>query len=77
MREGWRGFNLRLLRLFLRAVPNENHRVFAVALTAGALCGLAAVSFHLAIIATEKQIIEPSVHANGHLWIWLTVLVPT
>ena len=75
-RERWRGLNLKLLRLFLRAVPAENHRVFAVALAAGALCGLAAVSFHLAIIATEKRLIEPAVHAR-HLWPWLTVLVPT
>jgi len=75
-RERWRGLNLKLLRLFLRAVPAENHRVFAVALTSGALCGLAAVSFHLAIIATEKRLIEPAVHAR-HMWPWLTALVPT
>jgi CIC family chloride channel protein len=66
-----------LLRVFLRVVPSENHRVFAVALIAGALCGLAAVSFHLAIIATENRLIERALHAHGRVWIWWTLLIPT
>jgi hypothetical protein len=40
-----------LLRAFLRLVPAESHRVFALTLIVGALCGGAAVLFHLAIIA--------------------------
>lgn len=69
--------NLNLLRLFLRVVPSENHRVFAVALAAGAFCGLAAVSFHLAIIAVENKLIERALHASGQKLIWLTILIPT
>src|SRR5262245_45107064 len=73
----WRSVNLALLRVFLRVVPSENHRVFAVALIAGALCGLSAVSFHLAIIGLESRLIERSLHAQGRTWIWLTILIPT
>lgn len=73
----WRPLNMRLLRLFLRVVPSENHRVFAVALTAGALCGLAAVTFHLAIIGTESRLIERAMRAQSRAWIWWTILIPT
>jgi CIC family chloride channel protein len=73
----WRSVNMALLRVFLRVVPSENHRVFAVALIAGALCGLAAVSFHLAIIGTENRLIERALHAPGRAWIWWTLLIPT
>jgi CIC family chloride channel protein len=66
-----------LLRVFLRVIPTENHRVFAVALLAGALCGLAAVTFHLAIIATENRLINSAMHASGRSWIWWTILIPT
>jgi chloride channel protein, CIC family len=73
----WRSLNLTLLRLFLRLVPSERHRVFAVALVAGALCGLAAVSFHLSIIWLEGKLIEPAFRAPGRTWIWWTILIPT
>jgi CIC family chloride channel protein len=66
-----------LLRVFLRVVPSENHRVFAVALIAGGLCGLSAVTFHLAIIGTENRLIDRAMHAHGRAWIWWTILVPT
>ena len=75
--ERWRSVNMALLRVSLRVVPSENHRVFAVALIAGALCGLAAVTFHLAIIATENRLIERALHAHGRTWIWWTILIPT
>jgi len=77
LRQRGRNINLRLLRLFLRVVPSENHRVFAVALAAGAFCGLAAVSFHLAIIATENKLIEPALQSSGPLTTWLIILIPT
>lgn len=73
----WRRVNVALLRVFLRVVPSENHRVFAVALVAGALCGLAAVSFHLAIIGTENRLIKRAMHASGKSWILWTILIPT
>jgi CIC family chloride channel protein len=66
-----------LLRVFLRLVPSENHRVFAVALVAGALCGLAAVTFHLAIIGTENRLIERAMHASGRSWVLWTIFTPT
>lgn len=75
--EGSRRVNMALLRVFLRLVPSENHRVFAVALISGALCGLAAVSFHLGIIAAEHRLIDPAMHARGHTWIWWTIGIPT
>lgn len=73
----WRSLNLTLLRLFLRLVPSESHRVFAVALVAGALCGLAAVSFHLSIIWTENKLIDSAFTATGKAWVWWTILIPT
>src|SRR5262245_34346837 len=73
----WRNLNFALLRLFLRLVPSEMHRVFAVALVAGALCGLAAVSFHLAIIWAEGKLIDRAFTAAGRAWVWWTILTPT
>src|SRR5574341_706900 len=73
----WRRANMALLRLFLRLVPSETHRVFALTLVAGALCGFAAVLFHLAIIGTEHRLIERAMSAPGKSWIWWTILTPT
>lgn len=66
-----------LLRLFLRLVPSENQRVFVLALISGALCGLAAVFFHLSIIGSETRLIDRAMHAHGRTWIWWTILIPT
>lgn len=68
--------NLASLRLFLRVLPSERQRVFALTLMIGVLCGLAAVAFHLAIRATEQQLIGRAMSAPGHSWIWWTVLTP-
>lgn len=73
----WRRANAALLRLFLRLVPSETHRVFALTLIAGASCGLAAVFFHLSIIGTEKRLIGTAMSASGRSWIWWTILTPT
>ena len=74
----WRSIKLTFLRLFLRIVPSESHRVFAVALAAGALCGLSAVSFHLAIIAAENNLIGRAFrNPSERLSIWLIILIPT
>jgi CIC family chloride channel protein len=53
------------------------HRVFAVALLAGALCGLAAVSFHLAIIWAEGKLIDRAFTAARRTWLWWIILIPT
>lgn len=68
--------NLAALRLFLRALPSERRRVFALTIVIGVLCGLAAVAFHLAIRATEQQLIGRAMSAPGHSWIWWTILTP-
>ena len=69
--------NATLLRLFLRIVPSETHRVFALTLIAGVSCGLAAVFFHLSIIGTENRLINRAMSASGRSWIWWTMITPT
>ena len=64
------------LRLLLRILPSERQRVFALTIVIGVLCGLAAVAFHLAIRATEHQLIGRAMSAPGHSWVWWTVLTP-
>src|ERR1051326_7644515 len=73
----WRSANAALLRLFLRLVPSESHRLFALTLIAGGSCGLAAVFFHLSIIGTENRLIDRAMSASGRSWIWWTILTPT
>lgn len=76
-RDFLRRSNMTLLRTFLRIVPSENQRVFVIALISGGLCGLAAVLFHLSIIAAEAGLIERATHASGNSWILWTILLPT
>jgi chloride channel protein, CIC family len=76
LRPRWRRANLAALRFFLRALPSERQRVFALTIVIGVLCGLAAVAFHLAIRATEQQLIGRAMSAPGQTWIWWTVLTP-
>src|ERR1051325_5720308 len=76
-RQRARAANMALLRAFLRLVPAESHRVFALTLIVGALCGGAAVLFHLAILAMEARVIDRAMTAATPHWMWLTVLTPT
>jgi chloride channel protein, CIC family len=69
--------NVAALRLFLRALPSEQRRVFALTILIGVLCGLAAVAFHLSIRYAEGQLIDRAMKAPGHAWVWWTVLTPT
>lgn len=75
-RPRWRRANLGALRLFLRVLPAERQRVFALTIVIGLLCGLAAVAFHLAIRFAEKNLIERAMSAPSHSWIWWTILTP-
>lgn len=75
-RPRWKRANMAALRLFLRVLPSERQRVFALTIVIGVLCGLAAVAFHLAIKATEQQLIGRAMLAPGHSWIWWTILTP-
>ena len=54
LRRRWRVLKLQLLGAFIRLMPSESQRVFALTLVAGVLCGLAAVAFHLSIIWAES-----------------------
>jgi CIC family chloride channel protein len=67
----------KILEFFLRFIPKESQRVFILTLVVGAICGLAAVGFHLAIIKAESILIDNAIAAPGGNWIWLTVLTPT
>jgi CIC family chloride channel protein len=69
--------NVAALRLFLRALPSEQRRVFALTILIGVLCGLAAVAFHLSIRYAEGQLINRAMTAQGHSWVWWTILTPT
>jgi CIC family chloride channel protein len=75
-RPRWRRANIAALRLLLRLLPSERRRVFALTILIGVLCGLAAVAFHLAIRATERQLIGRAMSAPGRSWVWWTVLTP-
>ena len=77
LRQRARTANMALLRAFLRLVPAETHRVFALTLVVGALCGGAAVLFHLAILTVEARVIDRVMAAPTPHWIWLTILTPT
>lgn len=73
-RPRWRELKLGILRFFIRFVPKESQRVFALTLIVGAACGLAAVAFHLAIIKAESLLIDSALASSN--WIWLGVLTP-
>jgi len=77
IRQTARAANMALLRAFLRLVPAESHRVFALTLMVGALCGGAAVLFHVAIIEVGARVIDRGMAAPSPHWIWLTILTPT
>ncbi len=57
-------------------MPTESQRVFALTIIVGALCGLAAVAFHLAIRFAESRAINRAMNASGHAWIVWTILTP-
>ena len=76
LRPRWQRSKLRLLRLFLRLVPKESQRVFILTLIIGAVCGLAAVAFHLAILRAEDLLINNAKAARGTGWAWLMILTP-
>jgi chloride channel protein, CIC family len=69
--------NVSALRLFLRALPSEQRRVFVLTVIVGVLCGLAAVAFHLSIRYAESRLINRAMSAQGRAWVWWTVLTPT
>jgi CIC family chloride channel protein len=59
-----------------RRLPNERQRVLALTIVAGALCGVAAVAFHITAGRLEAWWIDRAVAAPGRSWIWWTILTP-
>jgi len=48
----------------------------AITITAGGLCGLVAVAFHVSIGLAQSLFINRATSAPGHAWIWWTILTP-
>ncbi len=71
----------RIHRALLRGVGkltlSDQNRVFAITLLAGGVCGLVAVTFHLAIRFCEKHILERFVTGDGWGWIVWCITLPT
>jgi CIC family chloride channel protein len=75
----WAGFQELYHRFYawlLRRMPTERQRLLAVTILAGALCGLAAVAFHLSIQGLEALMIDHANRAPGYSWIFWTILSP-
>src|SRR5947209_4239837 len=72
----WARAQMAALRLFVRLVPAERRRVFALTILVGVLCGLAAVAFHLAIRLLETNLVGRAMSAPGRAWVFWTVLTP-
>lgn len=66
-----------MIRYSIRFSPTEAQRTFAVTLLVGAVCGVLAVAFHLAIGIASKLLIGNAQSASGSWWISLTILCPT
>lgn len=62
--------------LLQRLRPDEPQHLFALTLGVGVLCGLVAVSFHLAIQLAEALLIERALAAPGARWIFWTIATP-
>lgn len=71
-----RVWRLYLLRTEIRFAPTEAQRLFLLTVAIGALCGFAAVGFHLTIDLLEARLIGPAAHAPGRSWMLWTVLTP-
>ena len=67
---------LYLVRADLKFAPSEAQRLFALTVAIGALCGLAAVAFHLTISTLEHHLIDRAMHSGGRAWMAWTVVTP-
>ena len=81
LRRKWYRIELRATRFFDRLGLPENQKLFFITLIVGAVCGLVAVSFHVLILAMERNIIRHAFEAakDGLTWrfVALTLLIPT
>lgn len=72
----FRSVRERLQSLLLRLTPTERQRLLALTVFSGALCGLAAVLFHVAIARTQALLIDRAQAAPDFSWTYLTILLP-
>ena len=77
LRPKWTAARRAALTIFLRLVPRESQRVFVLTLIIGAVCGLAAVAFHLAILRAEDLLINRALAMTGWWFVAVTILLPT
>lgn len=63
--------------LLRRQLEHESRHLFGLTLVIGAICGLLAVAFHLAIRGAERLMIDRALVAPDPAWKILTVLTPT
>ena len=66
-----------LHRLLLRLVPNQRHRLLTLTVVSGAVCGLAAVVFHVGIEKAGHLMIDRAFAAPGYQWVFWAILTPT
>lgn len=71
-----RRLDLKALQLFIKLVPSEKQRVFILTIIIGALCGLAAVGFHLSIKFVEGYLIDEKLLMNSSSWAFWLILTP-
>jgi CIC family chloride channel protein len=68
---------MRLVRAFLRVVPNERQRLLWLTIVIGVVCGFVAVAFHSAIRYASSLLIERSLAIQGNAWQWWVIATPT
>src|ERR1700755_6729 len=73
----WGAMRTWLVRASLRLVPKERHRVFALTIVLGVICGFAAVSFHAAIHGAEHLMIDRAFEAPGRSYMFWVIACPT
>jgi len=66
----------RLYVLLVRLVPTERSRLLFLTVLSGALCGLAAVAFHLGISKAEDLLMGRALAAAGHRWMVWGIVTP-
>src|SRR5690606_39770472 len=67
---------LLILRFYLWLIPTESQRVLGLTLIVGAVCGLVAVAFHVAILAAEDILIDQAYAREGGNALLLLILIP-
>lgn len=73
----WYRVELKATRLLDALGLAENQKILALTLMIGAVCGLAAVLFHVALDVAQRQFIYRAVELPSHWRIFWMVVVPT